>query len=745
MVTVRAPDDEVEFDDEEDVETCESLQLNERQDAHPCVDEETRRRRILENQWLLDSLGIQATPTSSSLRTQPSTSKRRKRDVSHKTVYDRSGFIISQPGPSEIHRMACVEMPSDRKLLRRIAEGGYQDYTHWREGEERRWRFGHGRGGNLAVGDEELVGEVGEDFRWRRWSGSNKALRREMRKRGELNERDARPATPVQQTTEGVSAYSLIPGETCHQCRRKSEKRKMKCRNVDPVCRAVFCETCCKRYSYFEFDPESRSFICPLCKDCCNCSNCIRKRNLAHLLGPTGKGIRTKSLSVRIRKETNEAITVQAWLEKAVEDRVGVPFDRVRLVDQATDVISPELPPDETQVPQTTPKGKKKRKLAGSREGGTKAKKKRTEQTDLVVKLKLPPDLSAPEQRPSKVKEVDSDGDTVGGWSTDDDGPAKAASSSFSSLTPSPFERRLAFPPRPSVVTPNINDYLSRLANPAQDTDPALAYPTFESFSTMQIQSFSVNGRLASLQPESSPALSTEDLAGPLISQNDALLDLQPSEANESRAPQSMLVPDPPRATITDAGSVAWQPVAGTAQASFLTQHQSTYSTETFDSLALPTVEYDNHPSYGYETYPYSQTSSLESAALGGSSHISLLPLHNQPPPYSHTPPAQAHSGSASIHRSQQSTSTLPHDSALNYPGESELYHPVRGPDASGAHRQQGASAQNLDLLSLAAAEARQSPNLEDRGYPTRHPKSSVVPQSQLNHGKGVINSVYFG
>lgn len=71
------------------------------------------------------------------------------------------------PAPGRKQRMACVEIRPDRKVNRAIDSGQYYDSTNLTEGEERRWRFGDGEGGELAEGEEPLVGGVGADFRWK--------------------------------------------------------------------------------------------------------------------------------------------------------------------------------------------------------------------------------------------------------------------------------------------------------------------------------------------------------------------------------------------------------------------------------------------------------------------------------------------------------------------------------------------------------------------------------------------------
>lgn len=139
---------------------------------------------------------------------------KRKRTLTakaHRVVRDRSGYIVSLPPPGEIQRMACVQIPSDRRLRRLIAEGAYTDCSDWSEGEQRRWRWGLGlaSGADLAEDERPVVGGVAPDFRWRRWRGLRKELAaerdglegREQADRGDIL---AHPAP-----ADGVSAYSV--------------------------------------------------------------------------------------------------------------------------------------------------------------------------------------------------------------------------------------------------------------------------------------------------------------------------------------------------------------------------------------------------------------------------------------------------------------------------------------------------------------------------------------------------------
>jgi hypothetical protein len=150
---------------------------------------------------------MNAVATTSSLPTCLEAPARKRRKI-QTTTYDRSGYIVSLPNPGEKHVMACIELPSDRKLRKRIADGEYADCSHWAEGEERRWRFGDGRG-ILQEGEEVVVGDVGPDFRWRKWLGKGEELRNELRKRGELNDADVRGTRATVTLDANVSEYSV--------------------------------------------------------------------------------------------------------------------------------------------------------------------------------------------------------------------------------------------------------------------------------------------------------------------------------------------------------------------------------------------------------------------------------------------------------------------------------------------------------------------------------------------------------
>ncbi|WWD05883.1 hypothetical protein V865_003967 [Kwoniella europaea PYCC6329] len=210
-------DDEREFKEDSDTEDEDEDEENY---------EAERQRRIRENQLILAELGIEPSGSNSNIaggssssfikqncRSSPqphATSMRKRRNAGDIPIYDRSGYILSLPPEGQTHTMACIEIPSDRRLKKRISDGEYTDCSHWLEGEARRWKFGFGKGGdNIPENEPEDLGRVTKEFRWRRWRGLERELRREMKQRGELVEMDARPVERV--IPEGVSAYSLIP------------------------------------------------------------------------------------------------------------------------------------------------------------------------------------------------------------------------------------------------------------------------------------------------------------------------------------------------------------------------------------------------------------------------------------------------------------------------------------------------------------------------------------------------------
>jgi hypothetical protein len=176
--------------------------------------------------------------------------------------------------------------------------------------------------------------------------------------------------------------------------------------------------------------------------------------------------------------------TVETYL-KELGTTKQAPFERVRLVCQEEDIISPELPPEPIEVvskPKKSKAKKEKQMTNGSGPGKPKGVKTKNPQAKtgkkgikpLVIKFQVPP-KSTP-QRQRRPKEIDSDGDTVGGYSDDDDdddprnraeSPASSLSSAPSTLSATP-PRRLAFPPRlpPPHLESSTTTSLAHIMNP---------------------------------------------------------------------------------------------------------------------------------------------------------------------------------------------------------------------------------------------------------------------------------------
>lgn len=303
----------------------------------------------------------------------------------------------------------------------------------------------------------------------------------------------------------------MLTGGTCHQCKRKSDKPKMQCRN--PECGFLYCWTCCKRYSSFQFDEEARSWICPFCQGDCNCGACLSKTGRSHLIGSNFGTTGARAEAQRLGESVEDYLKRTAKREKA--------FDRVRLVDAATDIPCPPLPQVwldyldqslESKKPKlarpvkrrkitegdegisgTGGKGKgkgrgkgKKRAESGGAESHTAAvengtseppwgKKKRktmdpddgapTKPAPIVLKFVLP-------QPYKRAKEVDSDGETVHGYS-EDGSPPPRSDRSVSSSTHSEVHHVVQH------AAPSTNEFLARLTAPGMDrTDSEMSINT---------------------------------------------------------------------------------------------------------------------------------------------------------------------------------------------------------------------------------------------------------------------------
>ena len=182
--------------------------------------------------------------------------------------------------------------------------------------------------------------------------------------------------------------------------------------------------------------------------------------------------------------------TVETYL-KEMGTVKEAPFEMVRLVCQEEDIISPELPPEpiDTVVKSKKVKAKKaKPETSGAGPGRPKGSKSKNVQAKpakkgikpLVIKFQVPP-KSAPQRQP-RTKEIDSDGDTVGGYSDDDEddlqnrakSPTSSLSSAPSSLSVTP-PRRLAFPPK--LPLPHLESSTTTSLAHIMNTEPGYIRP----------------------------------------------------------------------------------------------------------------------------------------------------------------------------------------------------------------------------------------------------------------------------
>ncbi|CAH9070920.1 unnamed protein product [Cuscuta epithymum] len=84
---------------------------------------------------------------------------------------------------------------------------------------------------------------------------------------------------------EGMRIYDPYYGKSCHQCRQKTICKHTECSKCKLV-QGQFCGDCLyMRYGENVIEAkENPNWICPVCRDICNCSRCRRRKGWA----PTG-------------------------------------------------------------------------------------------------------------------------------------------------------------------------------------------------------------------------------------------------------------------------------------------------------------------------------------------------------------------------------------------------------------------------------------------------------------------------
>mmetsp|Transcript_8303 Transcript_8303/g.14234 ORF Transcript_8303/g.14234 Transcript_8303/m.14234 type:complete len:387 (-) Transcript_8303:885-2045(-) len=85
--------------------------------------------------------------------------------------------------------------------------------------------------------------------------------------------------------TSSGKIYDKVLGTTCHQCRQKTLDKKTTCSQCKCF-KGMFCGPCLQnRYGENILEViNNESWVCPVCRKCCNCSFCRSKRGLS----PTG-------------------------------------------------------------------------------------------------------------------------------------------------------------------------------------------------------------------------------------------------------------------------------------------------------------------------------------------------------------------------------------------------------------------------------------------------------------------------
>lgn len=355
----------------------------------------------------------------------------------------------------------------------------------------------------------------------------------------------------------------------------------MRCRNVDPECGKLFCTSCCARYDYFEFDEDSRSFICPVCIGICSCSICLRKRGLGDLVA------KPFSMGGRAATAARPEGSVQKYLERMADPG----FDRVRIVCRDDDIVTAPLPPEwiawidekegKNRPPTTFGAGKgkgkggkgRKSQAAGNETGDTsprkangepKKKRRKTASKNDVesIVLRIPalgrPSVDAIEQVDSpREKVVDSDGDTVDAYSDDDQAIPRPLPTPLLAIRPQ-FHQRMNLP-GDGTGAPR------RSATPSSDASATSERAYGFSFEEQGPPNPSINDFLASLHPtpadshlleQSGSSISLEiDVESTTMDMEMTLdnpADFTPTSAAQAQVMDSItLTPAPPRGLST--------------------------------------------------------------------------------------------------------------------------------------------------------------------------------------------------
>jgi len=332
-------------------------------------------------------------------------------------------------------------------------------------------------------------------------------------------------------------------------------------------------------------------------------------------------------------------------------------------------------------------KSGKKRKARVSGPGAVGKKVKRIKGDNgqtLKVKLKVPKTPEEPKEE--RVKEVDSDGDTIGAWSENEDGQGPHESS----LTPlsdrsTPIPPRLRFPPRPMVQD---NDYLASLvqSSPTAPLFPELPNNEFvPDYSSGQQPFVPIPNSVNTRQPYIPQQASSVSSSG---SKSSTRRRKPPPKANIVRAPKHSITPPTLDVALPQVLNTT-SPVSWPAPSQIHTPTSQSFP---------PTIAPNNNP-FIHQTPVYPNIAQVyQNPYPANYIHYPLiqpsLNTYSQfPPPYSHSP--------TSLNFTQQLPQQLPEQQYLQFDAPASI------PPPSPAGQGQVGRSKNLDLLSMAAAEAR--------------------------------------
>ncbi|KAL1208703.1 E3 ubiquitin-protein ligase JMJ24 [Cardamine amara subsp. amara] len=119
----------------------------------------------------------------------------------------------------------------------------------------------------------------------------------------------------------GGRIYDSSNGKTCHQCRQKTMDFVASCKSINKskTCPINYCHKCLiNRYGEnAEEVAKLDNWICPKCRDNCNCSFCMKKRGLnpTGILAHKAKASGLSSVSQLLELEGNDKFTYQKKLK----------------------------------------------------------------------------------------------------------------------------------------------------------------------------------------------------------------------------------------------------------------------------------------------------------------------------------------------------------------------------------------------------------------------------------------------